>query len=210
MDYAPLTPSRTPAAPPLTVNATTVVTNIVRDFAGCSMLAGLLLVWLARGPLTAVTARLRAAPGASLGYGALAFTGFPLALLIAAGVTVAVAVTLTVLGLGNLGLPLALIGAPVLLGIGALLTWAAWFAAQGLAASLLGLWLVGVARPGHAARPYAAVLVGALVLAVFAQVPILGALATFAALLLTLGAVWLWWRGPRAPRVANLPTPRAV
>jgi len=95
--------------------------------------------------------------------------------------TVALAVVLSLLGLGNLGLPLALIGAPVLLGTGTLLAWAAWFAAQGLAASVLGTWLVGTSRPGRTVRPAAAVLVGAFVLAVFAQVPVLGALVPFAA-----------------------------
>ncbi|WP_146009400.1 polymer-forming cytoskeletal protein [Deinococcus planocerae] len=207
VDYAPLTASWVSTTPdPMTVSTANVEMSFLRDFVGIA-LAGLLLVWLARSPLAAVTARLRALPGASLGYGALTFVGFPLAVLVVAGVIVFAAVLLTMLGLGNLVLPLALIGAPVLLGVGALLAWAAWFAAQGLAASLLGTWLVGAARPGRAVQPSAAVLLGAFVLALLAQVPVLGGLMTLAALLLTLGALWLWWRGPREPRVGTLSTP---
>ncbi|MBB5234702.1 cytoskeletal protein CcmA (bactofilin family) [Deinococcus budaensis] len=207
VEYAPLAAPRVPnVRAPVAVKTTNVGLNFLRDFVAVA-LAGLLLVWLARGPLTAITARLRALPGASLGYGALTFVGFPLAVLTFAGATVLVAVGLSVLGLWNLGLPLALIGAPVLLGVGALLTWAAWFAAQGLAAFLLGRWLAGAVRPGHPVQPLTAVLVGALVLALLAQVPVLGGLVTFSALLLTLGALWLWWRRPREPRLANLPPP---
>lgn len=204
VDYAPLATSRSRA--PVGMPPANPALPFLRDFAAIT-LAGLLLVWLARRPLAAVTARLRALPGASLGYGALTFVGFPLAVLGGAGAVVFVAVTLSVLGLWNLGLPLALIGAPVLLGVGALLAWVAWFAAQGLAAFLLGSWLVGAARPNPPVPAPAAVLAGALVLALLAQVPVLGGMVTLAALLLTLGALWLWWRGPREPRGLTLPAP---
>lgn len=116
------------------------------------VLAGLLLVWLARPRLLGVWEKLRTAPASSLGHGALAFVGLLLAALLGALVLGLLAAVLTLLRLGNLGLPLALTGTPVL-----------------------------------------------------------GALVTPGALLLSLGALWLTLRGPpRRPVMPQIGTPRAT
>ena len=160
-------------------------------------LAALLLVWLARPRLINMAGKLRAAPAASLGYGALAFFGLPLAVLLGVVLLSVLAVVLTLLSLGNLGLPLAFIGAPVLLGVGALVSWLALIAAQGFAAYLLGDWILRTARPASQPRSVVqAPLGGALLLALLLQIPVLGGLIAFAALLLSLGALWLSLRGP--------------
>ena len=160
-------------------------------------LAALLLVWLARPRLMNMAGKLRALPAASLGYGALAFFGLPLAALLGVVLLGVLAVVLTLLSLGNLGLPLAFIGAPVLLGVGALVGWLALLTSQGFAAYLLGDWILRTARPGSKPRSVLqAPLGGALLLALLLQIPVLGNLMTFAALLLGLGALWLSLRGP--------------
>ena len=187
--YAPITTLNVQTRPSL-------FAEFLRTFIGVA-LAALLLVWLARPRLVNVAAKLRALPGASLGYGALAFFGLPLAVLLGVLLLSVLAVVLTLLSLGNLGLPLAFIGAPVLLGVGALISWLALLAAQGFAAYLLGDWILRTARPGS--KPTSvlqAPLGGALLLALLLQIPVLGGLLTFAALLLGLGALWLSLRGP--------------
>jgi cytoskeletal protein CcmA (bactofilin family) len=170
--------------------------EFLRTFVGIA-LAALLLAWLARPRLEGLAQKLRAAPAASLGYGALAFFGLPLAALLGVLVLVALAVSLTLLSLGNLGLPLAFIGAPVLLGVGALISWLALLAAQGFAAYLLGDWIWKTVQPTGKSRSIVlASIGGALLLALLLQIPVLGGLLTFVALLLSLGALWLNLRGP--------------
>ena len=170
--------------------------EFLRTFIGVA-LAALLLVWLARPRLESMAGKLRALPAASLGYGALTFFGLPLAVLLGVVLLTVLAVVLTLLSLGNLGLPLAFIGAPVLLGVGALISWLALIAAQGFAAYLLGDWILRTARPGSKPRSVLqAPLGGALLLALLLQIPVLGGLITFAALLMSLGALWLSLRGP--------------
>ena len=170
--------------------------EFLRTFIGVA-LAALLLVWLARPRLMTMAGQLRALPAASLGYGALAFFGLPLAVLLGGVLLSVIAVVLSLLSLGNLGLPLAFIGAPVLLGVGALVSWLALIAAQGFAAYLLGDWILRTARPTSKPRSVVqAPLGGALLLALLLQIPVLGGLITFAALLMSLGALWLNLRGP--------------
>lgn len=170
--------------------------EFLRTFIGIA-LAALLLVWLARPRLESMAGKLRALPAASLGYGALAFFGLPLAVLLGVVLLTVIAMVLTLLSLGNLGLPLAFIGAPVLLGVGALVSWLALIAAQGFAAYLLGDWILRTVRPASKPRSVLqAPLGGALLLALLLQIPVLGGLITFAALLLGLGALWLSLRGP--------------
>ena len=170
--------------------------EFLRTFIGIA-LAALLLVWLARPRLIKMAGKLRALPAASFGYGALAFIGLPLAVLLGVVLLTVLAVVLTLMSLGNLGLPLAIIGAPVLLGVGALVSWLALLAAQGFAAYLLGDWILRTARPASQPRSVVqAPLGGALLLALLLQIPVLGGLLTFVALLLGLGALWLSLRGP--------------
>ncbi len=173
----------------------------LRTFVGIA-LAALLLVWLARTRLVSVSAKLRELPAASLGYGALAVFGLPLVALLGVLVLVALAATLTLLRLGNLGLPLAFIGAPVLVGIGALISWLALLAAQGFAAYLLGDWIYRAVQPGRAASVLISATLGALLLALLLQIPVLGSLITIGVLLLSLGALWLSLRGPGRPKSA--------
>jgi hypothetical protein len=192
--YAPITTVNIQSRPSL-------YAEFLRTFLGIA-LAALLLVWLARPRLEGSAQKLRALPAASLGYGALAFFGLPLAALLGVLVLVALAVLLTLIGVGNLGLPLALIGAPVLLGLGALVSWLALLAAQGFAAYLLGDWMLRTLRPTGKSAVLLSTLGGALVLALLIQIPVLGGLLTFAALLLGLGALWLTLRGPGRPVTA--------
>ena len=184
--------------------------KFLRTFIGVA-LAALLLVWLARPRLLNVTGKFRALPAASLGYGALAFFGLPLAALLGVLALVSVAVVLTLLSLGHLGLPLVFLGVPVLLGVGALVSWLALLAAQGFAAYLLGDWALRTLRPNWKLRSVVqAPLSGAFLLAVLLQIPVVGGLLTFAALLLSLGALWLSLRGPGrelAAPVVGLPQP---
>jgi hypothetical protein len=184
--------------------------EFLRAFVGIALFA-LLLVWLGRPWMVRVAVKLRAMPAASLGYGALAFFGLPLAALLGALVLASLAVALTLISLGNLGLPLALIGAPVLLGMGALVSWVALLAAQGFAAYLLGDWTLRTLRPSWKLRSVIQVpLSGAFLLALLLQIPVLGGLITFAVLVLSLGALWLNFRGPErqiAAPVVSLPQP---
>lgn len=189
--------------------AASPLADMLRDFTGIA-LAALLLSWLARTPLTAVSRRLRSDPARSVGYGTLIALGLPLAVLAAVGVTVAVAALLTLLGLGTLGLPLGLIGAPTVLGVAALLMWLGWWLAQGLAATVVGQWALAALSPERPARWWATALLGAVALAVVMQLPVLGAVTTLVALLAALGAIWLWWRPPVGPVPRPLSTPHAV
>ena len=174
-------------------------------------LVGLLLLWLARPRLLRVWEKLRTAPAASLGYGALAVVGLPISALLGVLALGLLAGALMLLRLGGLGIPLAFIGMPVLLGGASLVAWLALLGAQGFAAYLIGTWAMHLLRPQGTVAPVISVLVGALLLALVLQIPVLGALATLAALLLSLGALWLSLRGPpRRPVMPQVSTPQAT
>ncbi|GAA4001453.1 hypothetical protein GCM10022631_10000 [Deinococcus rubellus] len=184
--------------------------SFLSAFVGIALI-GLLLLWLARPRLLGVWEKLRAAPAASLGYGAVAFVGLPIAALLGVLALGLLAGALTLLRLGGLGLPLAFVGMPVLLGGATLVAWLAMLGAQGFAAYLIGTWIVHALRPKGNMAPVAMVLIGALLLALVLQIPVLGALATLAALLLSLGALWLTLRGPpRRPVVPQVSVPQAT
>ncbi|OOV12409.1 polymer-forming cytoskeletal protein [Deinococcus sp. LM3] len=175
------------------------------------VLAGLLLLWLARPRLQVVWDRLRAAPGASLGFGTLGVIGLPVGAFLALLVLGLVAGALTLLRLGGLGVPLALFGTPVVLGGAALIAWASLLGAQGFAAYLMGTWLMHALRPQAAATPVPATLIGAVLVALLLQIPVLGALLTLGALLLSLGAFWLTLSGPpRRPGVPRVGAPQVA
>jgi cytoskeletal protein CcmA (bactofilin family) len=173
--------------------------QFLRTFAGIAV-AVLLLVWLVQPQLVSLTQKLRTLPTASLGYGALALVGLPLAALLGVLVLVALAAVLTLLSLGNLGLPLAFIGVPVLLGVSVLVGWLALLAAQGFAAYQIGSLVLHTIQPNAGSNSVLlASLGGALVLSLLLQVPVLGSLLTLVALLLSLGALWLSLRKPGRP-----------
>ncbi len=174
-------------------------------------LVGLLLLWLARPRLLGVREKLRASPASSLGYGALAFLGLPVAALLGVLVLSLVAGGLMLLRLGGLGLPLALIGMPVLLGGAALIAWLAMLGAQGFAAYLFGTWVMQALRYQNTAAPFAVVLIGALLVSLLLQIPVVGAVFLLGALLLSLGALWLTLRGPpRRPVTPHIGVPQAT
>lgn len=174
-------------------------------------LVGLLLLWLARPRLLGIWEKLRAAPASSLGYGALAFVGLPVAAFLGILVIGLLAGALMMLRLGGLGLPLAFIGLPVLLGGAVLIAWLAMLGTQGFAAYLIGTWAVGALRPQRKVAPVAAVLLGALLLALVLQIPVVGAVFLLGALLLSLGALWRTLRGPpRRPVMPQANVPQAT
>jgi hypothetical protein len=188
----------------------TPLAGFLSAFVGVA-LAGLLLLWLARPRLQDVWDRLRTAPASSLGYGAVAVVGLPVVALLGVLVLGLLAGALLLLRLGSLGLPLAVIGTPVLLGGAALMAWLALLGAQGFAAHLLGTWALHAARPQATVAPAVAVLVGALSVAALLQIPVVGALTTLAALLLSLGALWLTLRGPpRRPVTPRVTAPQVA
>lgn len=174
-------------------------------------LVGLLLLWLARPRLLGIWEKLRAAPASSLGYGAVAFVCLPIAALLGILVIGLLAGALMMLRLGGLGLPLAFMGLPVLLGGAALIAWLAMLGTQGFAAYLIGTWAVGALRPQRKVAPVAAVLIGALPVALLLQIPVVGAVFLLGALLLSLGALWLTLRGPpRRPVMPQANVPQAT
>ncbi|GGM19296.1 bactofilin family protein [Deinococcus aerophilus] len=174
-------------------------------------LAGLLLLWLARPRLPGLWNSLRSAPAASLGYGTLAVVGLPVLTVLGGLALGLLAGALMLLSLGGLGLPLALIGLPALLSSAALIAWLATLGAQGFVAYLLGTWATHLLRPRGTVAPVISVLVGALLLALVLQIPVLGALTSLAALLLSLGALWLTLRGPpRRPVTPQANVPQAT
>lgn len=187
--YAPLSGVNLPVRP-------SPFAGFLQTFVGIA-LAVLLLVWLARPLLVRVTEKLSALPAASLGYGALAFFGLPLATLLSVLLLVTLAVVLSMLNLGNLGLPLALVGAPVVLGVALLVSWLALLAAQGFAAYQIAALMVRTLQPSSGSgSPLLASLGGAFIVALLLQIPVLGSLFSLGALLLGLGALWLSLRKP--------------
>lgn len=167
--------------------------NAVRRLAGLA-LVGLLLLWLAPAWTRRLADTVEERPLPSLGWGAVAFVGFIVAvvgLLILTIVLTGIFGTLTLGGLAGMAVGAGLVGVAALI-IGYIGFSA--YVAQGIVAFVAGRWLLRRTVPAWAERPAAPLAVGLVLYVILSAVPWLGTLVVLAVVLLALGALWLWGR----------------
>jgi hypothetical protein len=185
------------------------VIGLVQRFA-MLLLVGLLLISLAPRWTQRLAANLQTGPVAGLAWGALALVVFGLLVIGLALLVIVLAIlfnilTLTMLAVFVAGLGLA---GEVVLILGFLFFVS--FVAQALVSYVAGRWLLARIQPGLASRRVLALVVGLILFVIVTSVPVLGGLVSLAALLLGLGALWLWLVSAREHIVAGAPSTAAT
>lgn len=175
------------------------------------ILIGLLLLWLFPAFVGGLSAQLQAKPLPSLGWGAVTWVVFFIALLLVVAVTILGAILFGVLTLGQLSGTVIGLGLLTLLGLIVGFVLVTTFVAKVVFGAALGKWILARLNSSLAAHRYWPMIVGVLITAAvlallsFPLLPgFLGGLLNFAVVLLGLGALWLWGR-ERMGRKAALP-----
>ncbi len=176
------------------------------------VLVGVLLVWLMPRLIQPAAARLRERPFPSLGVGALTFIGFFAAVIGLFIAMVLLAIPLGVLGFGRLVVAMVL---GVLLGTGVLayvFVAIVLFVAAAVVGLALGRLLLQQVSAPWAEGPYAALLLGVLMVVILTALPLVGGVLNAVVVLFGLGALTLvvWQRRSAAKGVARTDTGSAV
>jgi len=166
------------------------------------LLVGAVMMWLAPGWTRKLADIVRTKPLPSLGWGVVAIAAFALAMLVLFIATVLLAIVFGIVTLGGLSGRLAVLGGLVTgaVGLGFNVTWA--YVTRVVIGVLLGQLIFRLFKSTAAEHRWWPMLLGVFVFAVVAAVPVLGWLARLAAVLLGLGAIWLWasdWVKSRRP-----------
>jgi cytoskeletal protein CcmA (bactofilin family) len=160
------------------------------------LLVGVVLLLVVPGWTRRLASTIESRPLPSLGRGLLAWL---LAIAASIGIllgTVLLAVLFGVATLGPLASLTVVLGvlAEAVLAVGLIAF--AGFVAQVVVSFLTGHWIVERLQPAWAAQPWVALLVGAIIFAAIAAIPILGGLVMLLAAILALGALWIAARPP--------------
>lgn len=166
------------------------------------LLVGALMMWLVPDWTRKVADNVRSEPLPSLGWGVVAIAVFALAMMVLVIATVLLAVVFGIVTLGELAGRFAVLGgiATSTLGFSFSVTWA--YVTRVVIGLLLGQLIFELFKSTAAEHRWWPMLLGVFVFAVVAAVPVLGWLARLAAVLLGLGAIWLWaseWVKSRRP-----------
>lgn len=158
------------------------------------IIVALLLAWLIPALLKRPALEVQARPGPSVGWGALIFFLFPLAVFVLAGIIILLALLLGIISLGNLT------GSVIMLGIAGILALVVSFglAVTYLTKAILGYWgghfILSRLNSDWVAKPVLVTLVGVVLVALLISIPFLGWIFSLAINLFGLGALWLWLR----------------
>ena len=171
------------------------------------LLAGALMMWLVPDWTRKIADTVQSKPLPSLGWGVVAIAAFALAMLALVIATVLLAIVFGIVTLGELAGRFAMLGsiATGMLGFGFSVTWA--YVTRVVIGLLLGQLIFQLFKSPVAEHRWWPMLLGVFVFVIVAAIPVLGWLARLAAVLLGLGAIWLWaseWLKSRKPALATV------
>jgi cytoskeletal protein CcmA (bactofilin family) len=167
--------------------------ELLRRYAAL-LLVGVLLIWLAPRAARDVTSELEAKPLASLGWGAISILALGIAFLAVPLATILMAVLLGSVSLnGLMGIVIAT-GILVLLALVVLAIIAISYVAQVAVSFEIGRLILLRVRPAWIERPIIPLAIGLVVLVALTAAPMVGWIFSLAAVLLGLGALWLFSR----------------
>lgn len=167
--------------------------DLLRRFAAL-LLVGLLIIWLAPRVSRGVTDELETKPLASLGWGLMSILALGIAFLAVPLITILLAIVLGTVSLnGLMGLVIAL-GILALFALIILTIITIAYIAQIAVSFEIGRLILQRLRPTWIERPYAPLAVGLLALVLLTAIPTVGWLSSLAAILLGLGALWMFGR----------------
>ena len=160
----------------------------LRQLAAMLIVAALVALLASRW-LTKPAEAFKAKPWESLGWGALAYFLFPVAMLVLVGLVATVAVVLFLVTLGNLGLPVALVGAAVILLIVVIYALITGYLTKVIAGYVVGRLMFP--NDEWARKPILPTLIGTFLVVILTSIPLIGWLLSWIITLFGLGALWL-------------------
>ncbi len=156
------------------------------------LLVGALMMWLVPDWTRKIADNVRSKPLPSLGWGVVAIAAFALAMLVLVIATVLLAVVFGLVTLGELAGRFATLGGLAMgtAGFSFSVIWA--YVTRVVIGVLLGQLIFTLFKSRAAKHRWWPMLLGVFIFVLVAAIPVLGWLARLAAVLLGLGAIWLW------------------
>jgi hypothetical protein len=155
------------------------------------LIIGLLLVWLLPASLQQPLETLTSKPLPSLGYGALGYLLFWIAVLFEVLLLVLVTILFGVLTLGGLSAGVFFTGLGGIIIIITLFLLITAYVSKVIVGLWAGRWIMAKIKPDNADNPYAALIVGVIILVLLVSIPLLGGLLKIVATCFGLGALVL-------------------
>jgi len=156
------------------------------------LLVGAVMMWLVPDWTRKIAGIVQTKPLPSLGWGVVAIAAFMLAMLVLIIATVLLAIVFGAMTLGALAGQFAVLGGLALGATGFGFSLVCAYVTRIAISLLLGQLIFRLFKSPAAEHRWWPMLLGVLIFVVITAVPVLGWLATLAAVLLGLGAVWLW------------------
>jgi len=155
------------------------------------LIIGLLLVWLLPASLQQSMDTLASKPLPSLGYGVLGYLLFWVAVLVAVLLLILVTILFGALTLGGLSAGVLFTGLGGITIIVTLFLLITAYVTKVIVSFWAGRWIMTKIKPDSADNPYAALIVGVIILVLLVSIPLLGGLLKIAVTCLGLGAIVL-------------------
>ena len=176
------------------------------------LLIGAFMMWVVPGWTRKIAHVVETQPWPSLGWGVVAFAAFLVLMVALLTATIFLAIVFGIVTLGGLAGRFVALGG-IVMSVTAFafsITWA--YVTRIVVSLLLGQLIFRLFRSPAARHHWWPMLAGVVVFVIITAIPVLGWLATAAAILFGLGAIWLWardWLQSRkpAPAVAEAEVP---
>ncbi|GAB4545000.1 MAG: hypothetical protein Fur002_18710 [Anaerolineales bacterium] len=166
------------------------------------VLLGLMLRWLAPKWMSALVDKARAKPVTALGWGVVSYAAFFFALFIILAIMIIGGMLFGALTLGGISGTIVWSGILAIFALVLTFVLATAFFAKIIVAWLGGSLLLNRFAPSMAENKFAPLILGVILLAVLMALPFIGWIFKLLAVLLGLGALWLWgaeaWQTRRA------------
>ena len=201
VDFSVYTPEiTTPQAPTFGERVTVWALNFLRSSVA-HILIGLLLLWLFPAFVKGLSETLKTRLWPSLGWGAISWVGFFVALLLVIFATIAGGIVFGLLNIGQLTGTIVWLGILALLALVIGFVLVTTFVAEVIFGTALGKWILTKAHSSLAESQYWPMVIGLLItlgviaLLSFPAIPsFFGWLVNFAVILFGLGTMWIWTR----------------
>ncbi len=184
-------PSTVEVKPTPAQAAMTWTFNLLRT-AATLIIFGLLLGWLAPAFMKTLMEKVQTKTAASLGWGFVAYAAFFFAILVIVVVMVVGGLLFGVLSLGGISATIIWIGILAIFALAVGFALATAFITKIVVAWLSGKLILSRVNPAMAENKFVPLILGVVVLAVLMAIPYIGWIFSLLAIIIGLGAIWIW------------------
>jgi cytoskeletal protein CcmA (bactofilin family) len=184
-------PAAVPVQPTPAEAAMTWMFDLLRTIATL-VIIGLFLGWLAPTFTKTLTDKIQTKPAASFGWGLVSFAAFFFAILLVIVVMVIGGILFGMLTLGGLTATIIWLGILAIFALAIFFVLATAFITKITVAWLGGKLILTRINPALAENKFAPLILGVVILALLMAIPFIGWIFSTLAVLMGLGAIWMW------------------